>query len=227
MNNILSLPIFQAKKNNLQENNRLLFNELPFYGKGGTIYRLEEADDAYYKVIYNQDGTIKPQKLPISKKKGRNYRLLESEYYKEVEKYLKCLNDKYLEVENTSYKTTLSNKQFYALAIVTFLASVASIPFLLTTATIGLVFETISILALYIVCDIHKKDVKNIKEHSSFVKKYKELERDFANYNLGNTNSKEKTTETTYTKIEGIDKSHQKAIPNIKILTNNGLKEAA
>lgn len=227
MNKILSLPIFQSKKNNLLENNKLLFSEIPFYGIGGTIYRFEEADDSYYKVIYNQDGTINPQKLPISKKKGKNYRLLENDYYKEIEKYLKNLNDKYLEYTNNSYKANLTNKQFYILAIATFLASIVSIPFLLTTAWIGLVFATISVLSLYIVCDVHKKDVQNIKERSSFITQYKELERALTNYNLGSTNSKGKNTETTYTKIEGIDKSHVKIIPNIKILTNNGLKEAA
>ena len=227
MNKILSPLIFPPKKNNLLENNKLLFKELPFYGISGTIYRLEEAEDVYYKVIYNQDGTINPQKLPISKKKGKNYHLLENDYYKELEKCLKIFNNKYLEYANNSYKANLTNKQFYILSIATFLASVASIPFLLTTTWIGLVFATISVLSLYIVCDVHKKDLQNRNERSSFITQYKELERALSNYNLGNTTSNEKNTETTYTKIEGIDKSNMKIMPNIKILTNNGLKETA
>lgn len=226
MNQLLTLSIFQSKKDNLSENNnKLLFPELPFYGIGGTIHHIEEAPEAYYKVLYNQDGTINSLKLPISKKKGKNYALIKKEYYQEVEKCLKVYETQYLEHENNKYKPTLTNNQFYLLAIVTFLAGIASIPFLLTTAWIGLIFTTVSVLALYIVCDLHKKDITNTKNQSEFKKQYKELQRNLIDYKSGT--STKKKVETSYTKIEEIDKSSLKTLPNIKILTKEGIKEAA
>lgn len=228
MNSILSLPIFQTKKNELlDDTNELLFDELPFYGISGTICRIEEAPESYYKVLYNQDGTINPQKLPVSKKKGKKFIAIQEDYYSEVKNILTKFKDQYMEYENNKYNPTLTNNQFYILAIVTFLASMASIPFLLTTAWIGLVFETISVLSLYIVCDIHKKDVQNKKERTAFMNKYIKLERDLVDYQTGNFSYKDKKVKTEYTKIEEIDKSHLKTFPNIKMLTKEGIKEAA
>ena len=215
MNFILSLPIFQTKKNELLDNNnKLLFNELPFYGIGGTIYCIEEAEEAYYKVIYNQDGTINPQKLPIPKKKGRNFILVQEDYYNEVKTILDKLREQYLEYEHNNYKSILSNSQFYILAIVTFLASMASIPFLLSTAWIGLVFATVSVLSLYIVCDIHKRDIQNTKEKDTFMKQYKKLEKDLSDYQSGITISMEQSKKVNFTKVESVDKSFLNELSN-------------
>ena len=65
--------LFQEQKNNPDEldTNTLLAPEIPFYGKAGTICRIEEDSESYYKVLYNQDGSIKKQKVPVPKKKAK------------------------------------------------------------------------------------------------------------------------------------------------------------
>lgn len=206
---------------------KVLLPKLPFYGIGGTICRVEEAPESYYKVLYNSDGTINPQKIPVPKNKNKNYDLILNDYCKDLKNYLDKFQNQYLEYENSINKPTLTNKQFYILAAVTSLATIASIPFLLSTAWTGLLFTAISTLFLYIVCDIRKKDIKNNNQRNNFKKKYKQYKRALANYRSGNPMFEDKIIETTYTEFKKIDKSYLKIFPKIKILVKPKIKEAA
>lgn len=208
--------LFQKNNEQIDDNN-LLLQELPFYGIGGTIYRIEEAEESYYKILYNQDGSINPNKIPVPKKKKKNLKYLLDDYFKDLSNYLDKYKDKYIELNNNTYKEVLSKKEFVLLSSVTFLASIFSIPFLFTTATIGLIFSAISILSFYIVCDIHKKDIKNINERDIFVNQYSELEQYFSDYNTGNTDLKT-ITKTRYSSVKKIEHSYLRPLHIIRKL---------
>lgn len=205
------------KDDNQSNDNNLLLQELPFYGIGGTICRIEEAEESYYKVLYNQDGSINPLKIPVPKKKKKNFKYLLDDYFKDLGNYLDKFKNKHIELETSTYKEVLTNKQFILLSIITFLASIFSIPFLFTTTIIGLIFSTVSILSLYIVCDIHKKDVQTINERNIFIDEYKKLEKYLKDYNTGKTNFKAKD-KPMHQKIKKMDNSYLKPLNRIKNL---------
>lgn len=206
------------ERNNFEiDDTNLLLQELPFYGVGGSIYRIEEAEESYYKVLYNQDGSINPLKIPVPKKKKKNLKYLLDDYFKDLSNYLDKFKNKHIELNNSTYKEVLSKKQFILLSLVTFLASIFSIPFLFTTTTIGLIFSAISILSLYIVCDIHKKDINNIKERDTFVNQYIELEKYLMDYNTGNSSFKAKSR-TKYSSVKKMERSYLKPFNIIKKL---------
>ena len=172
------------KEVNIVENN-IILPKIPFYGISGTISHIEESSECYYKVIYREDGSINSLKLPIPKRRSRSLVMIKEEYYNEVEKYLTSVKDKYIEFKDNKCNTTLTNKQYILLFIITLLASIFSLPFFLATALMGLIFESISVLSLYIVCDIHKKDVIKLKEYNDFIKEYQEFEERLSIYNSG------------------------------------------
>ena len=163
--------------------NNIILPKIPFYGITGTISHIEDTIDCYYKVIYREDGSLNPLKLPIPKRRNKSLVLIEEDYYKEVEKYLTTVKDEYIKCKDSKCNTTLTNKQYILLFIITLLATIFSLPFFLATALMGLIFESISIISLYIVCDIHKKDVIKLKEYNDFIKEYQELEERLSIYN--------------------------------------------
>lgn len=209
--------ILFKKDDNQSNDNNLLLQELPFYGIGGTICRIEEAEESYYKVLYNQDGSINPLKIPVPKKKKKNFKYLLDDYFKDLGNYLDKFKNKHIELETNTYKEVLTNKQFILLSTITFLASIFSIPFLFTTTIIGLIFSAVSILSLYIVCDIHKKDVQTINERNIFIDEYKKLEKYLKDYNTGKTNFKAKD-KPMHQEIKKIDNSYLKPLNRIKNL---------
>lgn len=229
MRKILSLSIFQQKKEvTIEDKNiEVLLPELPFYGIGGTIYRIEEAPESYYKVLYNQDGTINSRKIPVPKKKNKNFDLILKDYCEDLKNYLDKFQHQYLDCEKNAVTPVLTDKQFFCLAIVTIVASIISIPFLFTTVWFGLILELISGLSLYIVCDIHKKDVSKVNSYNVFKKQYKMCQRDLANYRSGKPICRQKNEETVYTNINNVDKSYLKFFPKIKILMKDEYSEVA
>lgn len=213
------------ESNSIESNSdtKVLLPKIPFYGLAGTICQIEETTDSYYKVLYNADGNINENKIPVPKKKSKNKKYLLNDYYKDLKKYLEANEAKYLEYENTNPNPILTNTQFYILAIVTFLASVSSLPFLFSTTWIGLIFATISTFSLYVVCDIHKNDLNKQKKYITFINNYKEYQRDLVNYNINNKLTKSKTPKTTYTEIENMEKSNEKLSTKLKQLKKEEL----
>ena len=47
----------------------------------------------------------------------------------------------------------------------------------------GVIFDSISVLSLYIVCDIHKKDIIKLNEYNYFIENYECLEGRLSDYN--------------------------------------------
>ena len=120
LNNLIS-----QKKDNLESDNIVLLKELPFYGVAGSIYRIEEAPDCYYKVLYNQDGSINSRMIPVPKKRCKNLGLVVNDYIEDVKKYLKVFNDKYIDYSNDEIKPILNNREFYILFVIYSCCSVA------------------------------------------------------------------------------------------------------
>lgn len=222
---ILSLIQPNKQKTIENDNIKVLLPELPFYGKDKSICSIIEAEECFYKIVYNIDGTINNNKIPVPKKQQKNLKFLLKDYYNDADNYLKTYQSKYLECENFNGKPTLTNKQFYALAIVTSLAAISSIPFLFTTTWAGIIFGTISTFSLYIVCDIHKKDINNIKTKEQFKKEYKKIQINLTNYRSGNPINKEIIKETIYTEIDKKDYSNVMDLPKVKVLSKE--EEAA
>ena len=208
------------KKEEIDTNyNEILLPEIPFYGISGSICRIEEAEESYYKVLYNHDGTINKTKIPVPKKKNKNFNLIIKDYYEDLKQYLDIFENTYLEYETNNITKILTNKQYYCLLIVTFLASLLSIPFLFTTSIIGVIFGSISIFSLYLVYDIHKKDEEKINIRNTFKNNYKQLQNNLVEYKNGNIKYKEKQKETIYTEIKKLEKNNLKIFPKLNILT--------
>lgn len=221
------ISLFQNKKDNIvEDDNLVLLKELPFYGIGGTIYRIEEAPECYYKVLYNQDGSINSLKIPVPKKKTKNLSLIIDDYINEIKKYLEVSYDKYIDCSDKEIKRVLNNKEFYMLFVITLLACLASIPFLFTTIWVGLLFSTISTLALYIVCDIHKKDKEKEKEYIIFKSQYKELQKVLDDYNVGKSIIKDNSKEVFSNKSTRLE-SNVNILGKINMLINEKNREIA
>lgn len=218
--------LFQSKKENLIEvdDNLLLVPELPFYGIAGTICRIEEAPEAYYKVLYNQDGTINPLKIPVPKKKKRNLSLLLGDYINDVKKYLEVYQDKYIDYSDKKVKPILNKREFYILLVITILATMASIPFLFTTVVVGLFFSTVSTLSLYVVIDIHKKDREKDDNNKNFVAKYRVLEKLLSDYQDGKSIIKLNKQNVSFNK--GVNDSTKVSVFD-KILISDNYREVA
>lgn len=205
-------------KNIESNDSTILLPRIPFYGIAGSISHIEEAKDSYYKILYNVDGTINKNKIPVPKKKTKNKKYLLNDYYNDLEKYLERNESQYLEYKNTNIIPTLSKKQFIALASVTGLASLASLPFLAATTWVGLIFGTVSVFSLYVICEIYKKDRDKIKNQQDFINSYNEYKRNLVDYRTNNQLDKEKINKTTYTQIENIKKINEKVSAKLKQL---------
>lgn len=212
------------KKKQTDEDIKLLLPELPFYGKGGSICRIIDAPESYYKVLYTSNGGISNTLIPVPKNKGRNFKLILNDYCCDLKSYLDEFQNQYLEYESTKIKKKLSNKQFYILASIVAICTIISIPVLLTTSWIGLVFSSVSAFSLYMICDIRNKDVTNENTRKNFIRQYNNYQRALANYKSSNPVYKERYEKTLYPEIPKKDTSYLRFIP--KILRGELTKEA-
>ena len=224
MNIKLLSKLINNKKDNLESNNLVLLRELPFYGIAGSICRVEEAPECYYKILYNQDGSINSCMIPVPKKKKKNLNLVINDYIEDIKKYLNIFNDKYIDYSNNGVKTILDNRKFYILFIITLLASISSIPFLFTTAWAGLVFSTISTLSLYIVLDLHKKDKEKVRECNELIKQYEELQKVLDDYEFGKSILNKSSDEVFLTETV---KNNVSVFEKIDILSNDKYRKVA
>ena len=211
-----------GEDDSIEDNNLVLVPEVPFYGKGGTIFRIEEASEAYYKVLYNSDGSIRKLKVPVSKKKSKNLNFLLNDYIEEVRNYLNSSYDKYMECSNNRVKVIFSNREYSVLLIINILAVLVSIPFLFTITIAGLIFSVVSFFLLYILLVIHKKDEEKIEKHDSFVRKYEEFQKILNDYEKG-LNIIDMSR-----KSSGLDKNNNNNIGILdNLISNNSYREVA
>lgn len=200
-----------------------MFDEIPNIGIKGAIHNIEEANECYYIIEYNADGTLDPIKKPVPKNKGKNLPFITDIYYKNLKKYLEINNDKYLKYKNIPRQHKLSKMKLKVYTIITFVATSCSLPVLFFVSDIGAVFSAISLLSLYKVYDLKKTQDNQEK----FIKRYDVYQRMLIEYNLKNEQPKKKY-ETKYTKIATKEEPVQeKTRPKTLSLTKEEKREAA
>lgn len=195
-----------------------LFPEIPFYGIKGSIHKIEEAKECYYKVLYSDTGAIDPIKKPVPKNKGKNLSSLIDDYHHDLKKYLELNNNKYLDYKSSS-KAKLSKRQMKACFFLSSLAVVTSIPVLFLISDLGAILGGVSVFALYKVYDLKTKQDKK----EEFMKQYNTYQKALVNYNQMKSDKK-KVKETTYTKISSKDVKNEMTRP--KVLTLSKEREA-
>ena len=227
MKYLLSLPIFKEKNNSILTRENVLFGPLPFYGIGNSIYAIIEKEECYYKVLYNQDGTINPQMLPVAKKKKKNLELLKRDYCHDLSKCIEKKKPLYEEYLNNNYIPKLSNKNYYLYLIISIIINIISIPYIFTTSFIGIIISTISILAFCIITDIHKKDNLARLKELEYISNFEKLENELTSLQ---TNDKKKIIEfdtKPHLEVKSIANIPKKTLPKVRTLSNQDLMKAA
>lgn len=181
-----------------------LLPDIPFYGTKGTICRIEVLKDVddnrelfYYKVLYNHDGSINPDKIRVSK---RHFALLVKDYYSDLKKYLDLNNDKYLVYKTERSANFLDKNKIQLQFVVSMILTAIGIPILISTTYIGAIIEAIFILLFYTTYD-KKKKISESDAKTNFIKEYDEYQKKLVNYNLNIANKDNIINKTAYTCI--------------------------
>ena len=218
---IFSVLSSNNKTLEIDNGNNTLFPEIPFYGIKGSIHKIEEAEESYYKILYSDNGKIDPIKKPVPKNKGKNLASIIEDYHNDLKTYLEINNDKYLEYRNISPKKKINDKNLRIALIASSAATIISIP-ILFMSDIGAIIGAVSALSLYKVYDI--KRTQESKEQ--FIKQYDIYQKSLVSYIEKQSDTKK--VATTYTKIAAKeDPSLDKNKPKILILTKEEKQEAA
>lgn len=213
--------------------------DIPFYGKKGTICRIEVSKDSegnelcYHTVVYHEDGTIHPTKINTPRNKGKNLTLLLESYYKELKKYLEFHSHQYLDYKNTGLKKLFNKKKLQALI---FLFGI------LTFAALGIFFQTMGLVSFLsavtagitgLVTGIQAKGylevIKDEKQQKT-LHEYEELQRELIEYlskreKMKNSKNRKQTIFTPIAIANG--KSFDKEKYKVKLLVKEESKEAA
>lgn len=207
-----------------------LLPHMPHYGIKGTICRIEvlkDGDDkvlCYYKVLYNHDGTINPNKIKIPRGKGeKNKRLLYDEYFMELKEYLELNSEKYYSYKSELLKKKIDKRQVHIGIAISAVMTVVSAPVLISTTYVGALMGGTSILSLYKTSSLKQKMVKNEKK-SKFIKQYDQYHQRLVEYQTSKFNVKNVHEPTEYTRISSKKQDNKKTNPKTLTLTK---KEAA
>lgn len=195
-----------SKKSNTTINRSqvsLLYPELPFYGKKGTLCRIEETEKSYYTVLYNQDGTLDPIKKPTPKRKGKTLPIITKEYYDELKKYLDFTNNQYMNYRNTRLHKQINKKHTTIALIVSGTMMGVFLPAWFSSVKIlsyvGAIMEATSMLTFYITYDL-KKEITIDEKKKAFIEQYNFYQENLINYNQIKA-EKQKISQTKYTEI--------------------------
>lgn len=166
---------------------------LPFYGKKGTISKIQEQDKYYIVSRYDING--KEGFVTKVVKTTKNYNLLLENYYSDLNDYLVKYGNRYEEYKMTRLKKKINTNLVNLLKLTAIVMITSSIPLLLTHEALGylgVVLDVLSIPVLITSINLSLKD-SNDKKKAEFINKYNELEHRLRIYN----DSKEKTVNLT------------------------------
>ena len=153
---------------------------LPYYGKKGTISKIEEREKKY--IVYRYGMSEKDIYILEVPKNIKNNELLLNNYYSDLKNYLNANKEKYEQYKNKKYK---KHPNLNLLKIIAIVMLSSSIPLLQTYNILGYVGIALDILSIPVVISViklsidEKKKEKNIK----FIKKYNELQHKLRLYN--------------------------------------------
>ena len=217
--------ISQTKTEN--QSNTALFPDIPFFGKKGTICRVEDdkLEDTYKVVVYNHDGTINPIKITTPKRKGKNLSAVTEEYYNDLKKYLDFTNTEYMNCKNNRLHKQINKKQLKIAGIISITMTILSFPALISSiqviSYIGAIVEASSLLFLYITYDLKKK-VQNDEKKKTFIEQYNRYQEKLVMYNQKQSQNT-KLKHTQYTEIP--NKTTSISLENTKSKTKILVKE--
>lgn len=227
----LFLSRFMKQKNNSLEQDQIvkvLLPDIPSYGIKGSICRIEETEESYYKVLYQLDGTT--EKIPVPKKKQRNFSSIVDDYYKDLKKYLDLNHGKYHEYKENRLKQKMDKKFVQIGVLVSFGMALISLPILVSTTYIGAFLEAISILFLYLTCDLKREIVEDEEKHT-FIKQYDSYQTRLVDHNVMKANQNNQSKRTVYTEISSkqhkISKEDARGKKRTLIKEKEELREAA
>lgn len=166
---------------------------LPFYGKKGTISKIQEQDKYYIVSRYDING--KEGFVTKVAKTTKNYNLLLENYYSDLKDYLVKYGNRYEEYKMTRLNKKINMNLVNLLKLVAIIMITSSIPLLLTHEALGylgVVLDVLSIPTLVTSINLSLKD-SNDKKKAEFINKYNELEHRLIMYN----DNKEKTVNLT------------------------------
>lgn len=190
---------------------KVIKKSLPFYGKSGTISRIETIYDdtytdtprvSYYlKYEYDKNGNEKSYQI-VPKKKHKE---LEDSYYNDLNMYLKANADKYHTYKSTRLKKTRKDTEIYTDILISSLIMLSGIGLTIKSLSLGVDAGT-TYLGVVIAGAAGSYDlisgmdlVALIKDNKKkkFINKYEALQSDLNNYNI-RSEGKSKDNVTRY-----------------------------
>ena len=159
----------------------MLYLQLPFYGKRGSIAEIIETDNTYDVSTYNNEG--KSNITSRVKKTKSNLKAIMSNYYKDTDEYLRTNRDKYdiaSYEKNTDYPNTNIIKGSFIIssALVTTAIPISALTGMAGVTVYSLAIGTPFFVASYKV--LKKIDKQNKK--NNFMNEYKELNTKYRKY---------------------------------------------
>lgn len=200
--------MFETKNKKVQTNSNnnqtiTLFPELPYYGKKGTIHRVEETDYNYIYTVYNDDGSIDKNKRIVPKRKGKNLSCIEKQYYNDLKKYLEYTNHEYMNCKHDRLRKYVNKKHITIGIIVSMSMMAISIPIWFSSIQvlcyIGAIMEATSMLSLYITINL-KNTIEKDDKKKVFIEQYNHYQESLIEYNQQKAKNKQ-NMKTQYTEV--------------------------
>ncbi|MBQ6494649.1 MAG: hypothetical protein IJI49_01455 [Bacilli bacterium] len=182
---------------------------LPYYGKKGTIAKIDENKRFY---LVSRYGTNKKEKYILEvPKTSLNKELLMQNYYNDLNEYLIISKDKY----NEYYKS--KDKKIKGLNIIKLTGILmlgSSVPLLKTYNTLGYIGIALDVLSMPVIITAIKLSIddKKLETKNKFINKYEELNHKLKIYNESKEINLEKTKYSKVVKDEKTPKRDLKKI---------------
>lgn len=193
---------------------------LPYYGKKGTISKIEESEKSYQ--VYRYGMNKKDKYILEVPRSQKNKELLINNYYNDLYNYLNVNKEKYEQYKNTNHKKHINLNLLKLIGIV-MLSS--SIPLLQTYDILGYIGIALDILSIPVVISVVKLsiDEKKMENQNKFIEKYDKLQHRLRIYN----EKQEKSHELT--KYNGLVKENKEPERDInkKLKLKPEIKKAA
>lgn len=170
----------------------MLYLQLPFYGKRGSIAEIKETEKTYDVSTYNNDG--KASITSKVKKTNSNLKALINNYHKDTDEYLRTNREKYdiaSYEKNTEYPSAKTIKAAFitSAVLVSTAMPISALTGMAGVTVYSLVIGTPFFIASYKV--LKKIDKQNKK--NSFINEYKRLNKEYRKYEIEKEDEKRRT----------------------------------
>ena len=191
--------------------NNMNFN-LPFYGKKGTIKKIEEDKDYYIVYRYGLNG--KEETIFRIKKNKNNFKALYNNFYDDLYEYLNKAEEEYEKSKRNKLKQKYNKNNIKGLFIISSILAITSIPLLNTHESLGylgIILDTIAIPTTLVALNMTKKNIEDDKK-IRFIKNYEQQKHRYE------TNKEDKPKNITKTTYKGISDNKENHINDLRKL---------